>query len=126
MPKLKSVIAGLALSTAMTGGAVVAGATVTTASASAATQVSTGTSVLTGASCFRARRCGGWGWRRHTRHNRRHINLIIENFNHNRNPQEHRHRHEPRWDRRWWFDVNPLQGVTPPDAGALGANSLAN
>lgn len=121
MPKLKSVLAGLALSTAM-GGAVVVGATATTASASAATQVSTGTSVVTGVTgCYRARRCG-WGWRRHHRHERRHIKLVIENFNHNRNPQEHRHRHEPRWDRRWWFGLNELPTVPGP---VLPANTLA-
>ncbi|MFG1948053.1 hypothetical protein [Nonomuraea sp. NPDC048826] len=83
MPKLKSVIAGLALSTAVTGGVVVAGATMTTASANAATQISAGTSVLTGGHC--GRRC-----------KRKQVRIIVENFNFNRNPDEHHHR---RWDR---------------------------
>ncbi|MEO3872701.1 hypothetical protein ABGB18_28135 [Nonomuraea sp. B12E4] len=45
MPELKSVIAGLAISTAMTGGVVGLGAATT--AAGAATQVSAGTSILT-------------------------------------------------------------------------------
>jgi hypothetical protein len=47
MPELKSVIAGLAISTLLTGGVVGMGATIGTTSAGAATQVSTGTSILT-------------------------------------------------------------------------------
>ncbi|MFC5817209.1 hypothetical protein [Nonomuraea harbinensis] len=91
MPKLKSVLAGLALSTAVTGGVVVAGATMTTTSAAAATQVSAGTSVLTGGHC--GHRC--W-WRKH---HRKHVRVIVENFNINRNPFEHRRHH-----RNWGWD----------------------
>ena len=82
MPKLKSVIAGLALSTAVTGGALVTGATLTATSANAATQISAGTSVLSGGH-FCGRRCH--------RHHRKHIKVVVENFNFNRNPRfEHR------------------------------------
>ncbi|MFG1700724.1 hypothetical protein [Nonomuraea sp. NPDC049309] len=100
MPKLKSVIAGLALSTALTGGVVSLGAATTTASADAATtQITAGKSVLAGHGCgWRPRRCGwGWGWKRWKKWNhRRHhgigrIRIVIINKNHNDN----------RSDRRW-------------------------
>ncbi|GAA2210016.1 hypothetical protein GCM10009850_054750 [Nonomuraea monospora] len=96
MPKLKSVIAGLAISTALTGGVVSVGAATTLASADAATQVSTGTSVLAGNHCgWGWRRCGwGWGNRGH-RHHRMRVKIKVYNKNYNRNPH-----HEPRSERR--------------------------
>ncbi|WP_406674135.1 hypothetical protein WBK31_40870 [Nonomuraea sp. N2-4H] len=92
MPKLKSVIAGLAISTALTGGVVSAGAAITSASADAATQVSTGNSVLAGCGGWGwgSRRCGwGWGHRRH-HHHRLRVKVRVFNRNVNRN-HEHRH-----------------------------------
>ncbi|MFG1704053.1 hypothetical protein ACFLIM_12740 [Nonomuraea sp. M3C6] len=89
MPELKSVIAGLAISTALTGGVVGLGAATTAASAAA--QVSTGTSVLTGHGCG-WRRCGGGG--RH--HNRVRVNVFNNNVNRNDNINR---RHERRFDR---------------------------
>ncbi|MEO3888199.1 hypothetical protein [Nonomuraea sp. B5E05] len=106
MPKLKSVIAGLALSTAMTGGVVGLGAT----SAEANTPVRTGPSVVTGddggwgwgwghrrhhrQSCKRhGHHGGGWGWGwGHRRHHRQNICVVIRNDNRNENG-ERRHRH---------------------------------
>ncbi|PZG07173.1 hypothetical protein [Nonomuraea aridisoli] len=115
MPKLKSVIAGLALSTAMAGGTLVAGAATTTASAAATTtQFSTGTSILAGHGCFRGRRCG-WG-RRHHHHERRHLRIIIENFNHNRNPKRHLEEHR-RHDHRRWDPSLFANRVTEPVEG---------
>ncbi|MFI7617910.1 hypothetical protein ACIBP6_42505 [Nonomuraea terrae] len=114
MPKLKSVIAGLALSTAMAGGTLVAGAATTTtgAAATTTTKVGAGTSVLAGHGCFRARRCGWGGWgRRHHRHERKHLRIIIENFNHNRNPRLHQSEHRRHDHHRW----NPnMVRVTEP------------
>ncbi|MEV4806559.1 hypothetical protein AB0K18_41750 [Nonomuraea sp. NPDC049421] len=100
MPKLKSVIAGLAMSTALTGGVVSVGAATTSASANAATQISTGTSVLAGHGCgWRPRRCG-WGWKPWKRWGHRHhgvgrVRVVIVNRNYNRNDNHDRH------DRRW-------------------------
>ncbi|MEQ4716898.1 hypothetical protein [Nonomuraea sp. B19D2] len=94
MPKtFKNVMAGLAISTALTGGVVAVGATTTAASASTATQISAGTSVLTKvARCHRWRRCGwGWGrgWRRH--HRPQTIRILIHNNNQNFNAnRDHR------------------------------------
>ncbi|GAA4927043.1 hypothetical protein HD597_011689 [Nonomuraea thailandensis] len=99
MPKLKSVIAGLAISTALTGGVVGVGAATTTASADAATQVSTAGSVLAGNHCgWGWRRCGGgwgWGWNRGKRWGHRHhghgrIRVVIVNKNYNNNGHHHR------------------------------------
>ncbi|TDE20399.1 hypothetical protein E1295_47255 [Nonomuraea mesophila] len=107
MPKLKSVIAGLALSTAMTGGVVGLGAT----SAEASTPVRSGPSVVTGDdggwgwgwghrrhhrhSCKRhGHHHGGWGWG-HRRHHRGQICVVIRNDNRNENG-ERRHRHHNR------------------------------
>jgi hypothetical protein len=85
MPKLKSVIAGLAISTALTGGVVSAGAATTAASADAKTQVTAGKSVLTGWGCRAWRRCGwGWGNRRH-HHSRLRLKVKVYNNNYNRN-----------------------------------------
>ncbi|SDI76829.1 hypothetical protein [Nonomuraea jiangxiensis] len=98
MPNLKSVIAGLAISTAVTGGVVGLGAAATTTSAGAAAQVSTGTSVLTGGGCQGWRRCG-WGWRR-GHHNRQRLIINIHNRNFNRNDRfDNERRHERRLDR---------------------------
>ncbi|MFG1700723.1 hypothetical protein [Nonomuraea sp. NPDC049309] len=112
MPKLKSVIAGLALSTAVTGGVVGVGAA--TSAAGATTQVSNGASVLMD---------DGWGWgwghRRHHRHHhharcgknhhggwgwggwgwghRRHrgeICIVVRNDNVNDNGPRHHHRRD--------------------------------
>ena len=101
MPKLKSVMAGLAISTALTGGVVGLGAA--TNAASAATQFSTGTSVLSWGGCHGWGRCGR-GWRRH--HNRQNVRINVHNRNFNRNDHwndERRHerrsqRHQDRFD----------------------------
>ncbi|MEO3805747.1 hypothetical protein [Nonomuraea sp. B1E8] len=80
MPKLKSAIAGLAISTALTGGVVAVGAATTSFAAGAATQVSTGTSVVAGG-------CNGWwrcGWRRHHRQ-KTHVRVKVHNRNRNIN-----------------------------------------
>ncbi|MEV4016976.1 hypothetical protein AB0J35_41440 [Nonomuraea angiospora] len=89
MPKLKSVMAGLAMSTAFSGGVVGVGAAMS--AAEAATQVGAATSVLAGS-------CGSWGWRRcgwgggrwaNWRHHRMpRIKIIIINANRNRNVQQ--------------------------------------
>ncbi|WP_212746205.1 hypothetical protein [Nonomuraea sp. KC401] len=109
MPKLKSVIAGLALSTAMTGGVVGLSAT----SAEANTPVRSGPSVVTGDdgrwgwgwghhrrhrhNCKRHghHHHGGWGWG-HRRHHRGQICVVIRNDNRNENG-ERRHRHHRGW-----------------------------
>ncbi|MGW4961535.1 hypothetical protein ACWEPL_30300 [Nonomuraea sp. NPDC004186] len=104
MPKLKSVIAGLAVSSALTGGVVAAGAA--TSPAGAAVQVKSAAPVLAG-NCRGGgwRRCGGgwggrwggrwggpwawggrgWGggWGRHDRGAR--VRIVIVNQNHNIN-----------------------------------------
>ncbi|MGV9376870.1 hypothetical protein ACWDRB_13695 [Nonomuraea sp. NPDC003707] len=100
MPKLKSVIAGLAVSSALTGGVVAAGAA--TSPAGAAVQVKSAAPVLAG-NCRGGgwRRCGGgwggrwggpwawggrgWGggWGRHNRGAR--VRIVIVNQNHNIN-----------------------------------------
>ncbi|MBB5774603.1 hypothetical protein AB0K16_29755 [Nonomuraea jabiensis] len=104
MPKLKSVIAGLAVSTALTGGVVAAGAA--TSPAGAAVQVKSAAPVLAG-NCRGAgwRRCGWggrwgggrwawggprwgwggprWGWGGHNRGAR--VRIVIVNQNHNIN-----------------------------------------
>ena len=104
MPKFKSVLTGLALSTAAAGSIIGLGG-LTAAEANAAS-VSTGTSVLQ----WCGSRCGGWGggggWHRRGRgvrvhihlHNRNHNNNIIHpahntNTNFNR-PDRERERHE--------------------------------
>ncbi|MEO3793664.1 hypothetical protein ABGB14_25910 [Nonomuraea sp. B10E15] len=110
MPKLKSVIAGLALSTAMTGGVVGLGAT----SAEANTPVRSGPSVVTGddggwgwgwghrrhhrQKCKRhGHHGGGWGWG-HRRHHRGNICVVIRNDNRNENGERrHRHHHNRDW-----------------------------
>jgi hypothetical protein len=119
MPKLKSVIAGLALSTAMAGGTLVAGAaTTTTGAAATTTKVGAGTSVLAGHGCFRARRCGWGGWgRRHHRHERKHLRIIIENFNHNRNPRRHLEEHRRHDHRRW--DPTMFANTVTPENGDI-------
>ncbi|TDC98342.1 hypothetical protein E1292_35430 [Nonomuraea deserti] len=112
MPKLKSVIAGLALSTAMTGGVVGLGAT----SAEANTPVRTGPSVVTGddggwgwgwghrrhhrQSCKRHghHHGGGWGWGwGHRRHHRGNICVVIRNDNRNENGERRHHHHNRGW-----------------------------
>ncbi|QFY12642.1 hypothetical protein GBF35_44135 [Nonomuraea phyllanthi] len=82
MPKLKSVMAGLAISTALGGGVVATGAMTSAANAGTA-QVTTGTSVLAGGHCG-WRRCGwGWGGRRH--HRRENVRVFVHNNNVNLN-----------------------------------------
>ncbi|MGC5014751.1 hypothetical protein ACLQ2R_28630 [Streptosporangium sp. DT93] len=87
MPKFKSVIAGLAISTALTGGVVGMGAaTAVTSAAASATTVT--------AAAFQAHGCG-WGGRRHCcgdryRHNHKRFKLIINNNNDNNNDLENR------------------------------------
>jgi hypothetical protein len=94
MPKLKSIIAGLAVSTAMSGAVVGLGAATTASSAGAATNLSSGTSTLAWSTCSRFTRCGGWrsngwrsnGWRNGWRHQRfPRIRIIIINRNRNTN-----------------------------------------
>ncbi|MFI6736868.1 hypothetical protein ACIBI9_28405 [Nonomuraea sp. NPDC050451] len=99
MPKLKSFIAGLAVSSALTGGVVAAGAA--TSPAGAAVEVQSAAPVLAGR-CNGGgwRRCGwggrwgwggrGWGpwaggrgWHRHNRSPR--VRIVIVNQNHNIN-----------------------------------------
>ncbi|QYC44828.1 hypothetical protein Nocox_36370 [Nonomuraea coxensis DSM 45129] len=97
MPKLRSVIAGLAISTAMTGGAVVASAATSAANASAATQAGVGTNVTVGWGCGRRCGWGGWGgWRRHHKQRVR-VNVHNDNFNrnffHRRDHEFRRHHH---------------------------------
>ncbi|GAA3576702.1 hypothetical protein GCM10022419_067330 [Nonomuraea rosea] len=82
MPKLKSVIAGLAISTALAGGVVSMGAATTAANAT--TQVSNGTSVLAGHGCYSERRRCGYGWRRH-HHQKVRVRVKVHNRNHNHN-----------------------------------------
>ncbi|MET7328778.1 hypothetical protein [Nonomuraea sp. NPDC005650] len=91
MPKLKSVIAGLAMSTAVSGGVVGVGAAMS--AADAATQVSSAASVLAnGCGSSGWRRCGGgWGggrWANWRRHRMPRIKIIIINANRNRNEQQ--------------------------------------
>ncbi|MEU4831443.1 hypothetical protein [Streptosporangium sp. NPDC023615] len=87
MPKFKSVIAGLAISTALTGGVVGMGAATTVTSAGA-----TATTVT--AAAFPTSGCG-WGHRRHCcgdryRHHHKRFKLIINNNNDNNNDLENR------------------------------------
>jgi hypothetical protein len=120
MPKLKSVIAGLAISTAVTGGMVGVGAA--TSAANATTQVSNGTSVLMddgwgwgwGHRRHHNRhhqRCnrhhggwgggwGGWGWG-HRRH-RGEICVVVHNDNVNDNGPRRRHHHHDHDHNRTW------------------------
>ncbi|MCC5579868.1 hypothetical protein IMZ11_30020 [Microtetraspora sp. AC03309] len=87
MPKLKSVIAGLAISTAMTGGAVALGAATTTTAANAGViQVGCGGGCGGGWGG-----CGGWG-RGGRNHNR--------NFNRNHNRQHQRNHQNQRQQQR--------------------------
>ncbi|WP_043630578.1 hypothetical protein [Nonomuraea candida] len=110
MPKLKSVIAGLAISTAVTGGLVSAGAATSAANATT-TQVTTGTSILGNDGWgwgwghrrhHHRNRCGkghhnhggwGWGWGHRRHHHRGTVCIVIRNYNHNDNGSSH--------DRRW-------------------------
>ncbi|GAA3233149.1 hypothetical protein [Nonomuraea helvata] len=95
MPKtFKNLMAGLAISTALTGGVVAMGATTSAANAGTGTQLSAGTSVLTGVTrCGRWRRCGwggrrgGWGWRRERPQT---IRILIHNNNQNWNVNRNR------------------------------------
>ncbi|MFB4279452.1 MULTISPECIES: hypothetical protein [unclassified Nonomuraea] len=118
MPKLKSVIAGLAISTGLTGGMVSMGAATT--AADAATQISTGASVLAsdgwgwgrhhGHHGRHHQRCnrgghhgGGWGWGGwgHRRHHRGTVCIIVRNHNHNDNGPVHEHRRHDDDGNRW-------------------------
>ncbi|GHE35562.1 hypothetical protein GCM10017673_42970 [Streptosporangium violaceochromogenes] len=85
MPKFKSVLAGLAISTALSGGVVALGAATTATSATAGTATTGISSFQTSwgwntCGCWRRRGCRGWGWgcchRRH--HHRR---LVVVNTN---------------------------------------------
>ncbi|WP_162795596.1 hypothetical protein [Nonomuraea lactucae] len=88
MPTFKSVIAGLALATGMTGGVVGLGA-LTTASAAGATTAGAATSVAgfsTGGCGWR--RCwGGWGGRR-GHHGRQRVKVHIHIHNNNTNDND--------------------------------------
>ncbi|PZG07177.1 hypothetical protein [Nonomuraea aridisoli] len=96
MPTFKSLVAGLAISTAMTGAAVAGAGAMTTAEASTTTKIGTATGpVVAWGRCHRIRRCwGGWGRRHHHRNHHR-VNVRVDNFNINNNEhREHRdHRH---------------------------------
>ncbi|GAA3233144.1 hypothetical protein [Nonomuraea helvata] len=83
MPKLRSIMASLAIGTAMSGGVIAASATTT--AANAGTQVSAGAPVLIGGHGCGWRSCWGWGgwWRKHHRNDR--IDIQIFNRNHNFN-----------------------------------------
>ncbi|RSN08646.1 hypothetical protein DMB42_21885 [Nonomuraea sp. WAC 01424] len=85
MPKFKSVIAGLAMSTALSGGAIALGAATTATSAEAATNVTAAATTTTLSGCFRRSWCGGgWGWRNNwRRHRLPRIRIIIVNRNRN-------------------------------------------
>ncbi|MEU1391373.1 MULTISPECIES: hypothetical protein [unclassified Nonomuraea] len=86
MPKLKSVIAGLAMSTALSGGVIGLGAATTATSADAATNVTTAATTTTLSGCFRRSWCGGgWGGRNWRHHRFPRIRIIIVNRNRNRN-----------------------------------------
>ncbi|GAA3028037.1 hypothetical protein [Streptosporangium longisporum] len=87
MPKFNSVIAGLAISTALTGGVVGMGAATTVTSAAASVTTVT-------AAAFPTHGCG-WGHRRHCcgdryRHHHKRFKLIINNNNDNNNDLENR------------------------------------
>jgi hypothetical protein len=93
MPKFKSVLAGLAISTAMSGGVIGLGALTTASSANATASAATDAGVVAGWGGGCHRRCGGWGgwggggwggWgRRHHRggHVKVHIHLHNSNTN---------------------------------------------
>ncbi|MEU5868747.1 MULTISPECIES: hypothetical protein [unclassified Nonomuraea] len=85
MPKFKSVIAGLAMSTALSGGMIALGAATTATSAEAATNVTAAATTTTLSGCFRRSWCGGgWGWRNNwRRHRLPRIRIIIVNRNRN-------------------------------------------
>ncbi|TDD50422.1 hypothetical protein E1286_12180 [Nonomuraea terrae] len=109
MPTLKTLIAGLAISTAMTGAVVAGGGAMTTAEASAA-QIGAATApVVAAGRCHKIRRCGwgwrrgGWGgWRRH--HHKQRIKVIVVNHNINNNDNDNRrhHRHHDDFDNWDW------------------------
>ncbi|MFF4194778.1 hypothetical protein [Nonomuraea sp. NPDC001831] len=105
MPKLKSIVAGLAMSTALSGGVIALGAATTTTSAEAATNVTTGATTTTLSGCFRRSWCGGgWGWRNNwRRHRLPRIKIIIVNRNRNRDAIAHDVRQRVRADdeREW-------------------------
>lgn len=84
MPKFKSVLAGLAISTALSGGVVALGAATTATSASAGTAVTGISSFQTSwgwntCGCFRRRCCRGWGF--HCCRHRSHRRFVIVNTN---------------------------------------------
>ncbi|MEV3983301.1 hypothetical protein [Nonomuraea sp. NPDC049758] len=100
MPKLKSIVAGLAMSTALSGGVIALGAATTTTSAEAATNVTAGATTATLSGCFRRSWCGGgWGWRNNwRRHRLPRIRIIIVNRNRNRDAIAHDVRQQLRTD----------------------------
>ncbi|MEU8384201.1 hypothetical protein [Streptosporangium sp. NPDC048865] len=87
MPKFKSVIAGLAISTALTGGVVGMGAATTVTSANAMTTAITSAAYPTwGGGCGWRRGCGRCcGGHRHHRRSHHRFRLIINNHNNNDN-----------------------------------------
>ncbi|MFG2076788.1 hypothetical protein [Nonomuraea maritima] len=118
MPKLKTVIAGLAASTALTGALVAGGATAAVAMPATAPVVADDGfgddfGIGGGHHFFHdrghRRQCrnhrggwggwggGGWGRGRHHRHHQN-ICIVVRNHNFNDNQDRHRHRHEE--DRR--------------------------
>ncbi|WP_433366747.1 hypothetical protein [Streptosporangium sp. CA-115845] len=83
MPKYKSVLAGLAISTALTGGVVGMGAATTVTSASAMTTTVTSVAFPTwGGGCGRGCGCGG---RSHFRRSHHRFRLILNNRSNNDN-----------------------------------------
>lgn len=91
MPKLKSLLAGVAISSALSGGMVAVGAM--TSAANAETGVGTNSSVLAGG-CGHRHHCG-WGWGGHWRHHhhrqgRIRVKLHVHNNNHTNNHNDNR------------------------------------
>ncbi|TDD50424.1 hypothetical protein E1286_12195 [Nonomuraea terrae] len=100
MPTFKSLVAGLAISTAMTGAAVAGAGAMTTAEASTTTKFGAATApVVAWGRCHKIRRCGwgGWGHRRHHRHHNR-VNVRVDNFNINNNEHREHRRHDRHHD----------------------------
>ncbi len=91
MPKLKSLLAGIAIGSAALSGSVVTMGAMTSA-ANAETGVSTSSSILAGG-CGHGGSCGwGWGgrWRHHHRHHRIRVKVHVHNNNHTNNHNDNR------------------------------------
>jgi len=93
MPKYKSVIAGLAISTALTGGVVGLGAATTVTSASATITTVTAAAFPTCGGGW-GRGCGCCGCRSHHRRSHHRFRLIINNHNNNDNDLDNDNRND--------------------------------